>query len=224
MTASIYDALKDCIGAPLKDIQDILKVINIDLFDALWIPQEGKELEFAHQELPAVIMYLIHAYSKQSKMLIFGADYIEQKRNIAERVGLPLYLHGKVVKLKSELFRMVMIKYLEYQGSRPFKHLQLKVAAYEAIENINFNAMFIENADTKKINENVKIKDSLFLEIQDFEDQLRNEFKFMFDNREDAMDAGGEGNSIDNGNLENSKYINYRKPKDNEQQPQQPTN
>lgn len=222
MTASVYDALKDCIGAPLSDIQEILKVINVDLFDELWIPKEGKEMEFSHKELPSVIMYLIHAYSKQSKMLIFGADYIEQKRNIAERVGLPLELHGKVVKLKSELFRMVMIKYLDYQGSRPFKHLQLKVAAYEAIENINFNAMFTENTDAKKINENVKIKDSIFLEIQEFEDQLRNEFKFMFDNKEDAADAGMDGSTIDNGNLENSRYINYRKPKTDEQQPQQP--
>ena len=219
MTASVYSALKDCIGAPLKDIQDILGVINIDLFDALWTPVEGKEMEFTHKDLPSVIMYLVHAYSKDSKMLIFGAEYVEQKRNIAEKVGLPYELHGKVLKLKSELFRAVMIKYLDYQGSRPFKHLQYKIAAYEAIENINFNTLFAAGStdvDAKKMNENTKIKDSLFLEIQEFEDQLRNEFKFLFDNKEDAEDAGKEDREglIDNGNLENSKWINYKKPKE----------
>lgn len=229
MTASIYHALKDCIGAPLQDIKDILDAIAIDFFHPLFEPlpvpvnEESTELpvdtfEFTDAQLPSVIMFLIYAYSKESKMLIMGADFSEEKVRIADKVSLPVELHGKVLKLKSEKFRKVMMKYLDYQGSRAFKHLQLKRDMYEAVEANSFQTLFAGedgSMDAKALTSLATMKNNLLEEILDYEEKLKSEFKFVYDNIDDAEQASKDSKKAtsDNGNIENSPWLNFNKKK-----------
>lgn len=221
MIASVFDALKDCIGAPLCDIKAILNNIAIDFFAPLWTSpvskddEPAKERDFTDEEVPAVIMFLMYAYSKDSRMLVFGSDFIEEKLRIADKVQLPEYLHGQCIKLQSECFRLVMLNYLEYQGSRAFRSLQLKKDMFEATETFNFNNLYAQEFDIKMMENNMKIKDRLLEEIKTAEEQLKSEFKFIYDNKEEIIVARDQsrkrGETVDNGNLENSQWINFRR-------------
>jgi hypothetical protein len=206
MIPSIYEALKTSFKKPLFEIITKLKQHNITLFEPLYIPnaKEDAEEAFKGQEAAFIIFYILFAYSQDSDFLIMGIDSLEEKKAIAEFVGLPEYLYAQVVNLKSSVVRGVALSYLDKQGSREFRHLQLMKDMYEQA----LSSLFSEaTVDIKSMSEVRKITESLLKDIQEYENKLRSEYKFIYDNKEELFNIDRVKAVNDNGNIENSKWV-----------------
>lgn len=210
MVHSIFEQLRGCIDGDADVVFKQLRDINVSLFDALYIGEGDKSGPYTRGEAAIIILYIIYAYSKESDFLILGAETSEERYGIAQRVNLPEYLHQKVVKLSCPVVRAVVVAYLNKQTGRVFKYLQLKKDLYEAALDNSLVKMNDDEGDfdIKGMSESDKYLKGLLNEIGDFEDQLRSELKFFYENKEeiDNLDALKKRN--DNGNVESSKYIN----------------
>lgn len=226
MTLSIYNLLYKMEGKPLDQIRTKLKEANITLFAPLYHemiidpastdeePVEGENpmaLDFPIPAVAAIIIYMIFAYSKDSPKLVFGADSYEAKVSLLERLEIDPKYHDKILTLKSKKFRYVMIKYLDYQSSRTFKLLTMKKIMFEQLEEEGFYAFINDKGsfDTKLLNEMNKSKEQILKEILELEERLKDEFRYVYSNKDEAAVAEGQvkHKKYDDGRIENSDFI-----------------
>lgn len=212
MIHSIFESLKSCINSPYEEIFTKLDEINVHLFEPLWNEEDDRDENsvFTREESGAIIMYLIFAYSQHSEWLILGADGGSEKISIAERVNLPEYLYGKVVKLQSNVVRKVMVKYLDAQSSRAFKYLSFKKDMYEAAMANGILSLQDEDGkvDLKQMAQADTYMRSLLNDMKEYEEELRAEYNFVYQNKEAVEDIEkAMKRKTDTGNVEHSSYI-----------------
>lgn len=209
MVLSIFEHLKECIEASAETVIDKLEEININIFEPLLTAVEN-ESTFTRDEAARIIMYIIYAYSQDSPWLIFGMDSTVEKTQIAERLGLPENLHDRVISLKSEVVRKVIIRYLETSTSRAFKYWSFKKDMYEAAMANGVLSMIDKegNVDLKSMSAADIYMGKMLEELKEYEDQLRSEYKARFDNMEDLQNAESiYSKKRDGGNVEQSQHI-----------------
>lgn len=90
-----------------------------------------------------VLFYIIHCYSRESDFHIQHVDWGEIKSLVAKRVGIDTEgdLFFDLFDLRNTNFTVCIRQYMDYQGSRAFKHLMMLKDLYNqminsAIENI----------------------------------------------------------------------------------------
>lgn len=213
MVHSVYEHLKGCIGEPSDVIYKKLDEINCRLFEPLWNEPDVncKAYIFNRDEAATIILYIIYAYSQHSDWLIIGADSAEEKVGIAERINMPEFLYQKVIKLQSSIVRKVVVHYLNTQSSRAFKYLSFKKDMYEAAMDNGIMSLTDKEGkvDLKAMSDADKYMKSLLEEMRQFEDELRAEYKFVYENKLDIEDAEAQMKKRGNlsGNVEGSKEI-----------------
>lgn len=123
-----------------------------------------------------VLFYLLNCYSRQSDYLILDAEWEFIKMEAAKDAGLDLEseLYTDLYYLKNNNFNRTVRKYLDYQNSKPFKHLIMLKDLYEqmvnsAIENIT-DKDEKTNYDQKKKNAEHAAK--LYHEINEWEQRI----------------------------------------------------
>lgn len=210
MILSVFEHIRGSLDVPAEAIFDKLAEINCKVFEPIH-NQEEDGVVFNRAQSAKIIAYLLYAYSEQSDFLVLGADSQKEKQEIAERVELPEDLHEKVVRLSSGVVRKVVVNYLDTQSSRAFRYLSFKKDMYEAaMANALLKMKDGEgNMDMKEMVDTDKFLQSLLTQIKEYEDQLRSEYKYVYDNKEEIGHLEAlHRKKRDSGNVENSQYIN----------------
>jgi hypothetical protein len=142
-----------------------------------------------------IVLYILHAYSSDSQLVIKGANWTNNKRDIANKIGLPDNLYDEVVNLKNKTFRDVMQAYLDYQIDRDFKHLMLNKEIYEKLSN-TFMDEFLEaeTLDFKVVNDKRRYKDEVLQSIKDMEAEMEQKYAYVYFGKEEIEKAEKKSN------------------------------
>lgn len=214
MRSSIYEMfpVKDMESTGVAEIKCMLHESNIEFFDPIFdgmITEKGespeedvKEYFESSHDKKSVFYYILEAYSKQSKSLILGSEFIKEKEAIADKVGVVDKLKRKCTKLESVLVSSVVLDYLNYQGDRDFKRLQMKKDLYEIL--VDKSTMETRGSDgstdIKTIMESSKYSDQILQDILVLEQTMRTDNFYI-------LSAGEEVGSMHKGNANISLRI-----------------
>jgi hypothetical protein len=130
-----------------------------------------------------VAMYVLHAYSPDSALIVAGRDWASNKQSIAEEVGIPDHMILSVITFQEEALGNVVSRYLNLQGEREFKHLMLKKETYENLMDGTLTMSKGDNGkvDLKELRETNKACDELLEEISALEAQMADKHKHILD-------------------------------------------
>jgi hypothetical protein len=88
--------------------------------------------------LNKVLFYILHIYSKESKFIVPGQDYLGTKQRCCDRLGIPedlkcqheSFVYQDLVFLESSDVVDTVQRYLKLQMSKTFEHLVMKRELY----------------------------------------------------------------------------------------------
>ena len=156
-----------------------------------------------------VVLYIAIAYSMESPLIIASRDDIKNKKVVASYVGLPDHLHGAVVQLKDVNVRRCVLKYLEEQTDRDWRHLNVKKMQYESL--LDKSVLDVNDSDGKVdhkfILQCANSADTLYTSIENISDQLREKYLHLNGAKEEIerINALSEGKKSDGGlNIESA--------------------
>lgn len=174
MHSSIYNAILQYeeVGG---DLVERIKALGLfDVFEPI-ITEYGADME----QFDRVLFYMIHCYSRESEFHVLQADWELIKKQVAEKVGIDTKseLYEALFYLKSIPFTLSVRKYLDYQNSKPLKHLLMLKDLYEqmvnsAIENItDSNGVVLFDQKVK----NAKHAEEIYSKITEWEMRINEE-------------------------------------------------
>lgn len=156
-----------------------------------------------------VLLYIAHTYSKESKLLVLGQRFIEQKKKIAKLIDMPDRLYGIAVQLNSPVVNDVVLSYLEYQKDRDFRHYMRDQEMYEALCDAGSKSLRKEDGspDFKGMVEVQKLRDDLLTRLKKQESAYKEEYRFVGDNEEELRKLGQENQKGRNLRVENNRFV-----------------
>lgn len=175
MTTSIFAAVNQHIDLSpelfIQEINSIVPELFTELIDA----------GFSNSETKSIIIYIVYAYSKESKMLVLGQGYEIQKDKIFKMANLPDYRRSDIVLMKNPCIRKTILEYLESQAHRDFRHLIQKYELYEALCASQLSNIRDEDGEVnyKEMMESSKYIDKLLEDIKKMEADYKIEYKFV---------------------------------------------
>jgi len=168
MIENIFQELKDC-----KDANQCLLILTridrVEMFE---------DVMEKYDNWWPVIKWIICCFSFESDLLELGNDWDENKRKVAELCEVKtnddkddMYLDN-IVNLKDEPIWRTVEAYLNYQGSREFKHLIVLRQLYERM----LSSTFDDNVDYDQQYKNSVYAKKLWDDIGEYEQAVRQKF------------------------------------------------
>lgn len=129
------------------------------------------------------------------------------RQNAAREMDLPDALYDPVVFLKNPTIRKVVIEYLDFQGDRVFRHLMRKYDLYEALCDQQIKDIFDDEGqvNSKSMVETSKQIDILLADIRTLEEEMRDEYAFVFDNFKKIREE--HPGTVTSLSIEGNKYV-----------------
>lgn len=179
MHNNIYQAILSFAKLPADLFFFKVNELIPETFEPIHKAKKGEAEDLTLEEKKTVVLYIIHAYSRESPMIISGLTEERNKKAIAEMVGVADYLRGTVLLLKDQNITQTIINYLDVQKERDWHHLVVKKRQYtyimdQSILNTNDSE---GKVDYKFILECAKSADTLLESIIAIEEKLNAKYK-----------------------------------------------
>jgi hypothetical protein len=212
MTISIYDAaLKfaktETAEGLIENINRIAKVDRNGVMEGLFVPLVP---HYPPEELKAIIMYAMYAYSEQSDACISGVSMDGQRRSIAAHVQLAESLHKEIIYLQKKEFRIIVLEYLEIQRNRDWTHYQNKLTQYNTLTSASVRDMFSDDGKVnfKLILDMNNMCNELLTDIKKYEGEYKSRYGFVEDANEEIKNiVQEEDRKVSSLSIENSRSI-----------------
>jgi hypothetical protein len=209
MTHSIYDAVIEIQDWETDKIFIHLDTLCPGIFDDLWT-----DVSFSISDKKAVLLYIIICYSRESPSVVLGASSSSVKNNIAEHVGLPDYHRKAVLLLDNLSVRSTILRYLDFQSDRDFRHLEIVKMQYDAMMSASVEDMKGDDGKTdfKQLYQTMDMANKLLGEIEILEDRIRSKHAYVDTNKAEIKEVAkkAESTAITSLSIESSPSI--RKP------------
>jgi hypothetical protein len=157
----------------------------------------------------AIVLYAVHTYSWETKMVRIGADWQKTKIRIAQKVNLPQYLYDDVVNLADQYLANTFQEFLNlYNDNIDYVHLTSIKELYQQIMAEATRYQPAEKAETADLSlkfKNLQRASELKEQIKTLEDELVAKYRLLAGAKSDfKYDHIEHGNPLQ---LENSKMI-----------------
>lgn len=209
MTLSIYDAVIEVQEWDVDKIFERLDLLCPGIFDALW-----KDVSFSLSDKKAVLLYIVICYSRESPSVVLGASSNAVKNNIAEHVGLPDYHRKAVLLLDNVNVRSTILRYLDFQADRDFRHLEIVKMQYDAMMSASVEDMKDEEGKTdfKQLYQTMDMANKLWGEIQLLEDRIRAKHAYVDTNKAEIKEVAkkAESTAIQSLSIESSPSVRQK--------------
>lgn len=203
MEASLYHAIRT-----FQDEEDGVSIFERmeELAPGLFSPLQEA---LGEEDGRMVLLYIAHTYSKESKLLVLGQRFGEQKKKIARLIDLPDRLYGVAVQLNNPVVNEVVLNYLEYQNDRDYRHYMRDLEMYEALCDSAAKTMKKEDGtpDFKGMSDVYKIREELMKNLKKQEAAYKEEYKFVAENEEEIRKLGQENQKGRSLRIENNRFI-----------------
>ena len=165
--------------------------------------------EFATEDVKTVAFYILYAYSRDSSMVIMGADWEGNKGIIADMVGLPTHLYDPVLHLENPKVCEVVEGYLDLQGDRDFKQLQMKKDLHQAMQLALLKGARDEtgNSNYKVLLETSRQADKLLEDIEELEEIVKSKNRHVVAGKKEIADKREQNTNQPQANVESSPFI-----------------
>lgn len=192
MTHSIYDAVIEIQDWEADKIFVHLDMLCPGIFDEIW-----SDVGFSISDKKAVLLYIIICYSRESPSVILGVSSGLVKSNIAEHVGLPDYHRKAVILLDNPAVRSTILRYLDFQSDRDFRHLEILKMQYDAMMSCSVQDMKDEDGKTdfKQLYQTMDMANKLLGEIEIQEDRIRSKHAYVDTNKAEIKEVAKKAES-----------------------------
>lgn len=153
-----------------------------------------------------ILLYLLHAYSRESAKSLLNTNWNKNKSDIAKLVELPDHVYDDVVMVKSKTVRNVIDEYLTLQADRDYKHLQMNKDLYDrgmssAFENLDDDE---GKMDFKAMKERRAMLSDIYEEIEKLEEKIASRNEVISFNQDELKKL--EDAQVDT-TIEKSKFL-----------------
>lgn len=175
----MYHLAVDNWKVPPQEFFELLSPLSPGMFDKIVDQHTDNPNDAA-----LIIKYIILAYSKDSKYVVLGSLYADQKASIANALGLPDQIMSDVLNMNLFDVRQAISDYLNYQKCRDWTHLVRNMEIYESMGDSALVNMKDDKGkvDFKAIIDAAKYRNELLSSIKEMEEQFKNEYRFVEEN------------------------------------------
>lgn len=211
MTLSVYESVIERKDYQPDELFSHLETIAPGIFEDLWSDSEFASLDAKKR----VLLYIILCYSKESDNPVLGAASDAVKNNIATYTGIPDYHRKAVLMLDNKSVRSTILRYLDFQSDRDFRHLENLKMRYDALMSASIEDMKGEDGKTdyKMLVQSAQLSNQLWEEIQTVEDKIRAKHAYVGPNKDEIKKVSQQAQSdtIQSLNIESSPSVRDRK-------------
>lgn len=201
MIVSLYHAIRTFQDLPTDILFERMEELKPGLFDPL--------LTLGEAEAKWALLFIAHAYSKESDLVVMGERDGNAKLRIAKYVDMPDYMHGDVVMLQHPVVLDVVLNYLEYQSDRKWQHLQQNRMLYETMNASILKLPKKEDGavDFKTVIEASKLRDALLKSIEAQEKEYTEQYGFVVEGRDEIKKIKKATKDTGSLSVESSEFI-----------------
>lgn len=194
MTNSIFESVLERLDYEPDKLFEFLDSVAPGVFEGIW-----SDYDFSIENKKKILKYIIYCYSKESPSPVLGASSDAVKNNIAEFVGIPDYHRAAVLLLDSKSVRTTVLRYLDFQSDRDFRHLENLKMRYDTLMSASVEDMKDEDGKTdyKMLVQSAQLSNQLWEEIQTTEDKIRAKHAYVGPNKEEIKQVAKQAESTD---------------------------
>ena len=124
-----------------------------------------------------ILFYILHIYSKESKMIIVGTSYLDAKNRVADMLKMEGEFRGAAIEFRCPALVHTVQRYIRLQLSKPLEHLIMKRELYQRmIESATCGVKDEDSvSDFNQMKKNSDYADLLYAEMFAWERRLLEE-------------------------------------------------